>query len=285
MLLAAGATNITWAYPTVNPQNIARFIELGRQYPNAQLTGLVDSTYGLGVWTPLLEGAPPSLRLRVDLDPNYGRTGVPMTAEAVELARAVHRLGRLSGWHLYDGHIKGSRAEREVEVAKLAATMQMLQAQLQKDGIDVDVIGGGCYTFDIWPASIMPQVSPGSWVYSNAQHLAELSDIGWVAAGFVLATVVSSRNGTATLDLGAKAISPDKPPTKRFDGANDLVMMNEEHTVIRSDTLRAGDRVLLVPEHTCTTAYLYGKALVQSVDGHWEYRTQLGNERLISDLA
>jgi D-serine deaminase-like pyridoxal phosphate-dependent protein len=131
----------------------------------------------------------------------------------------------------------------------------------------------------------MRHVSPGTWVYSNAQHLRELAHHDWVAAGFVLTTVVSTRNGTSTLDAGAKAISPDKPLRQRFQGADEIVMMNEEHTVIRSDTLGTGDRLLLIPEHTCTTAYLYNNALVRSVDGRWEYRDQLGSERSVVALT
>jgi D-serine deaminase-like pyridoxal phosphate-dependent protein len=130
----------------------------------------------------------------------------------------------------------------------------------------------------------MPYVSPGTWVYSNAQHLRELAQHDWIAAGFVLTTVVSTRNGTSTLDAGSKAISPDKPQAQRFQGVGEIVMMNEEHTVIRNNTLNVGDRLLLVPEHTCTTAYLYSNALVRSLDGRWEYRDQLGNERSVVPL-
>ncbi|WP_334537008.1 Rid family hydrolase [Bradyrhizobium sp. AZCC 2230] len=285
MVLAAGATRVTWAFPTVNPQNIGRFVELATIFPKAELTGLVDSRKGLEVWTRLLDGAPPSINLRIDLDPEMGRTGVPMNQTALELARAVARLGRLAGWHLYDGHIRGAYDERKVEVQKLADTLETLQSGLRGDGIDVDAIGACSYTFDLWPRSVMRHVSPGTWVYSNAEHLRELAHHNWVAAGFVLTTVVSTRNGTATLDAGSKAISPDKPQRQRFQGVGDIVLMNEEHTVIRCDTLDTGDRLLLVPEHTCTTAYLYNHALVRSIDGQWGYRDQLGNERSIVALT
>jgi D-serine deaminase-like pyridoxal phosphate-dependent protein len=285
MVLAAGATRVTWAFPTVNPQNIGRFIELATVFPKAELTGLVDSRHGLDLWTRLLDGAPSSIRLRVDLDPGMGRTGIPMDETALELARAVAQLGRLAGWHLYDGYIRGGHDESKVEVQKLADTLEVLQSRLREDGIDVDVVGACSYTFDLWPRSVMRYVSPGTWVYSNAQHLRELGHHDWVAAGFVLTTVVSTRNGTSTLDAGSKAISPDKPLRERFQGVGEIVMMNEEHTVIRSDTLDTGDRLLLVPEHTCTTAYLYSNALVRSLDGQWEYRHQLGSERWIVALT
>jgi D-serine deaminase-like pyridoxal phosphate-dependent protein len=285
MVLAAGATRVVWAFPTVNPQNIGRFIELAALFPRAELTGLIDSRYGLDLWTRLLDGASPAIRLRVDLDPGMGRTGVTMDEAALDLAREVARLGRLAGWHLYDGHIRGAYDERKAAVQKLADTLEVLQSHLREDGIAVDVVGAGSYTFDLWPRSVMRHVSPGTWVYSNAQHLRELAHHNWIAAGFVLTTVVSTRNGTATLDAGSKAISPDKPLRQRFQGADEVVMMNEEHTVIRSDTLDTGDRLLLVPEHTCTTAYLYSNALVRSLDGRWEYRDQLGNERSVTALT
>jgi len=99
MVLAAGATRVVWAFPTVNPQNIARFIELAAVFPRAELTGLIDSRHGLDLWTRLLDGASPAIRLRVDLDPGMGRTGVVMDEAALELAREVARLGRFAGWH------------------------------------------------------------------------------------------------------------------------------------------------------------------------------------------
>ncbi|MDB5947048.1 MAG: putative serine dehydratase domain protein [Ramlibacter sp.] len=282
MILAAGGTRVTWAFPTVNPQNIGRFIELAAMFPTAELTGLIDSREGLDLWTRLLVGAPRSIRLRIDLDPGMGRTGAPMDQTALDLARAVARLGRLAGWHLYDGHIRGEHDERKVRVQGLADALGALQSNLRDEGIHVDAVGGCSYTFDLWPRSAMRHVSPGTWVYSNAQHLRELAHHDWVAAGFVLTTVVSTRNGTSTLDAGSKAISPDKAPQQRFHGVGEIVMMNEEHTVIRNETLATGDRLLLVPEHTCTTAYLYNKALVRSVGGQWEYRDQLGSQRSVS---
>jgi D-serine deaminase-like pyridoxal phosphate-dependent protein len=285
MVLAAGATQVTWAFPTVNPKNIERFIELAAAYPRAELTALVDSRYGVDVWTRLLDDAPRSIRLRVDLDPGFGRTGVPMNETALELAQTLAVLGRFAGWHIYDGHIRGALDERKAAVQKLIDALGVLQSSLRKDRIEVDAIGACSYTFDLWPRSVMRHVSPGTWVYSNAQHLRELAHHGWLAGGFVLTTVISTRNGTATLDAGTKAISPDKPLQQRFEGAGEVVLMNEEHTVIRSDTLAVGDRLLLIPEHTCTTAYLYSHALVRSVDARWEYRSQLGGERPITALG
>ena len=279
MVLQAGANSVTWAYPTVNPANVRRFVEAARRYPDATLVGMVDSTHGLQVWREALAGAPLNLKLRIDLDPGLGRTGAAMSKEALVLARAVHDLGRLAGWHIYDGHIKGDRDERRGQVAALAEKVTALQDTLRDEGIVCDVLAGGSYTFDLWPADLVSYVSPGSWTYSSAQHEIELDHLDWHPAAFVLTTVISNHDGTATLDAGCKAISPDKPLAERFRWDGKIMLMNEEHTVVEASRLPVGERLLLMPQHACTTAYLYNEALVRTSDGRWERRRQLGNAR------
>lgn len=280
MVLAAGAKKATWSYPTVNPVNVQRFVDCASQYPDAHITGLVDSDRGLEVWRNVLRDAPKNIDLRVDLDPGLHRTGVPMDATAVKLARAVHGIGRLAGWHIYDGHVKGTREERQAQVDAIADQVRALQAALAKEGIKTDAIAGGSYTFNLWPHDLAVYVSPGSWTYSSAQHDIELADLGWVPAAFVLSTVISTHPGTATLDAGVKAISPDKPLPERFRWEQGkIVLMNEEHAVVESRDLAVGDRLFLMPMHACTTAYLYSDALVKTSAGRWEHRAQLGSAR------
>lgn len=279
MVLEAGAKAVTWAYPTVNPANVHRFVEAAKKHPDAQLTGMVDSERGFEVWRAELKNAPDNIKLRIDLDPGLGRTGAPMDETALKLARAVHSLGRLSGWHVYDGHVKGNREERRVQVLALADKVRELRETLKKEGIDTDAIAGGSYTFNLWPADLTTFVSPGSWTYSSAQHDLELADLGWEPAAFVLATVISVHKGTATLDAGCKAISPDKPLADRFRWDGRIILQNEEHVVVESSDLSVGDRVFLMPQHACTTAYMYSDALVKTSSGGWEHRPQLGSAR------
>lgn len=279
MAVASGAPHVTWAYPTSNPANIRRFIDLGAANEAVELVGMVDSPRGLDAWRPLLRDAPGNLRLRIDLDPGLGRTGIAMSDQALDLARAVHDLGRLDGWHVYDGHVKGDRAERLSQVEAEAAAVVALAAGLRAEGIETDAIAGGSYTFNLWPHDVARFVSPGSWTYSSAQHDLELADLGWQPAAFVLATVIATHAGTATLDAGSKAISPDKPLAERFRWDGRIILMNEEHSVVESDRLQVGDRVFLMPQHACTTAYLYDEGLVKTKAGAWERRAQLGNAR------
>jgi 3-hydroxy-D-aspartate aldolase len=279
MVLDNGGLNVTWAYPTVNTANLMRFVDLAWRFPEAQLTGLVDSEHGAGTWGEALRGGPANISLRVDLDPGLGRTGIAISDAALNLARALHAIGRLAGWHVYDGHIKGDREARQHQVSELADRVRSLRDTLRNDGIETDMTGGGSYTFNLWPHDLASSVSPGSWTYSSAQHDLELADLGWQPAAFVIATTISVHAGTATLDAGCKAISPDKPLAERFRWSGRIMLMNEEHTVVESHDLAVGDRVLLMPQHACTTAYLYSEALVKTTGGAWERRPQLGAAR------
>ena len=278
MALAAGAPQVAWAYPTVNRAAIARVIAAAAAHPAARVDGLVDSHEGLAAWVAELAAQPAAnVRLRVDLDPGLGRTGIAMSDAAIDLARGTKEAGVFGGWHVYDGHIHDAdKAVRARRVDEIAARLRALLALAREAGIDGDVIAGGSYSFNLWPADLVARVSPGSFTYSSSEHAGDLADLGWRIAGYVVATVISVRAGTATLDAGAKAISPDKPMTQRFAGAGEIRFMNEEHVVVASDRLTVGERVALVPRHACTAAYLYERALVRGMDGQWAWREQLG---------
>jgi 3-hydroxy-D-aspartate aldolase len=207
LALEAGMRMVLWAYPTVNPANIARFVANARRYPAAQLVALVDSAEGIDAWQDALgQDRPQNLMFRVDLDPGMGRTGVPIGSAALDLARRLHRESCFAGWHVYDGHIKDmERDARQGKVNALVEMIENLRRQLEADCITSDVVAGTSYTLDLWPANVAAYVSSGSWTYSSDQHDRELAAAGWTPAAFVLATVISTRNGTATLDAGARA--------------------------------------------------------------------------------
>lgn len=272
---------VVWAYPTVNPLAIRRVAETARRHPDVQIEAIVDSQEGTQEWLAELDARPAAnVGLRIDLDPGLGRTGVPITRDALALADRIAQAERFRGWHVYDGHIQDpDRTLRERHVADIMERLRDLMVGAAERGLSTDLIAGGSYSFDLWPRDLARWVSPGSFTYSSSQHDRDLADVGWTIAAYVLSTVLSVRGDTATLDAGSKAISPDMPFASRFAGPGPIRLMKEEHVVVETDRLRVGEQVPLVPRHACTAAYLYGRALVRTAAGEWEYRDQLGSSR------
>ncbi|MFM0036886.1 alanine racemase [Paraburkholderia strydomiana] len=281
MVLEAGAKHVLWAYPTVNSAHIHTVLALARAHPAAQVDALVDSAAGVGAWRRATNEAPPAnLALLIDLDAGMGRTGAPMTVATLQLARTLAALGCFGGWHVYDGHIHDlNTATRRARVDAIVRQVAVLTRAADAEGLSTKLVAGGSYTFDLWPDTLADFVSPGSWTYSSAQHDLELPALGWTPSAYVLATVISRNGATATLDAGSKAISPDKPMAERFRWDGKIVMMSEEHVVVENTDLAVGDRVMLLPRHACTTAYLYPSARVLTTEGSWEVREQLGSRR------
>jgi D-serine deaminase-like pyridoxal phosphate-dependent protein len=168
---------------------------------------------------------------------------------------------------------------REARFLAVQALLNAMFERTEKLGLHTDIVGGGSYTFSFWAKHTKARVSPGAGSTRIHKHQADQPHRGWKVAAYVLSTVLSEHGGTLTLDAGSKAIAPDIPMDKRFVGLDKIVKMNEEHTTAVGANLTPGDRVALVPRHTCTTAYLYRRALVLTQSGDWEYRDQLGCER------
>lgn len=279
MVLEAGAAEVIWAYPSTNPASIRRVIAAARRHPEAAVSALVDSAECVALWRALLAGEAP-VRLRVDLDPGMGRTGLPFGDEAAALAHEIAAAGLFAGWHCYDGHIHGpDRAVRAAEVEAIADALSGFLAAAALGAAPWDLIVGGSYSYDLWPELPGIRRSPGSWVYSSMIHARDLPEQGWRQAAFVLASVVGSRGGRLTLNAGSKAVGADMVLGERFGWPGAIEAMSEEHTVVEGNGQSPGDVVLLTPGHACTTAYLYDKAWVRDLDGAWSQRTQLGARR------
>lgn len=272
MALDAGAAEVLWANPSVNRGAIERVVDAARRHRAASVSALVESREGLAIWRAALKDES-HVRLRVDLDGGMGRTGMPMDEPAVELARLLLGHGLFAGWHLYDGHARGAD--------EAGAVRSKLEEFLVKTGgrlAQSEIVVGGSYSFQHWHGARY-RVSPGSWIYSSSRHSRDLSHLGWRQAAFVLATVVSVRAASFTIDAGAKAIGADLALAERFAGTGRILGMSEEHTVVEGAGRAVGERVLLTPGHACTTAYLYDHAWVRNVDDGWTRRPQMGNQR------
>ncbi|MDP6788323.1 MAG: alanine racemase [Rhodospirillales bacterium] len=280
MVLAAGAREVLWAYPSVNPRAVGRVLAAARRYPEARLSALVDSRPGIDLWRAALgTERPPRVGLRLDIDPGLGRSGVPMGREARALAGELVEAGLFAGWHLYDGHLHDpDDGKRAAAVGQLATDLMAFVGDADPDPA-ADIVVAGSYTFDLWPPHACLRVSPGGWIYSSLRHARDLSHHEWRQGAYVLATVITAHGVSATLDAGLKAVGSDLPLAERFGWPNGIMDMTEEHSVVGGAGETPGNRVLLTPGHACTTAYLYSEAWVLGLDGGWQKKRQMGIER------
>ena len=281
MVLAAGAGEVLWAYPSVQGSAVERVIAAARQHPEARVSALVDSRPGFDLWHARLDGARPSpVRLYLDIDPGLGRSGVPFGPVARELAADLARAGVFAGWHLYEGHLHDpDRERRAAAVGRIASDLFDFLAEADPDPDASDIVAGSSYTFDLWPPHPRLRLSPGSWVFSSLRHARDLAHLGWRQGAYVLATVITGHGETVTLDAGLKAVGSDLPLGERFGWPDEIREMTEEYAVVGAAEMTIGERVLLTPGHACTTAYLYPEAWVRGLDGQWRIRPQMGIQR------
>jgi len=175
------------------------------------------------------------------------------------------------------GH--GYHAESEAALCDVAQreaeTLASLRDRAQKSGISLEEISVGAtptLRFSARQRGIT-ELRPGNYVYFDRTQVA----LG--AAGLddcaltVLATVVTAHPGRIVLDSGSKTLTNDTArgitmapgygAVLREDGSVDesLVVerLSEEHATVRvvgETRLKPGDRVRILPNHSCTVSNL-----------------------------
>ncbi|HJN75101.1 MAG TPA: alanine racemase [Myxococcota bacterium] len=268
-----GFTDITLAVP----------IALSR-VPSAVALGLgllVDSKEAVDV----VRAHPCSVWLKVDC--GNGRAGVdPHSDEAVVLARRLHEAPsvRFRGVLAHGGH---SYACRTVEQVRAVAEEERwvtvaFAGRLRAEGIPVEGISIGSTPTCVHGERFdgVTEVRPGNYVFFDAFGVA----IGSCSLADCAMTVVTSIIGvypnrkTAICDAGALALSKDPGPRHvdpdcghgvvcDLDGTPrdlKLVSLSQEHGKLTGDlrSIRVGDRLRIVPNHSCLAAALYPRYAV-----------------------
>lgn len=280
----AGFTDITWAVP-VAPSKLERCLAIARK---SRLILLVDHPAAVAALEEFAatHGATFDVMLKVDC--GYHRAGVdPDARESVELALAIARSKRLElrGLLTHAGHsyhaagtdqIVAIAAEERAAVGRLAATLAAQGVQ----GLVRSV--GSTPTMSVAPIEAVDEIRPGNYIFYDAFQASigscRLSD----CAAFVVAAVigVSATRRECLVDAGALALSKDAGPVHldpgfgygvvcRLDGVPlpaRLVSLSQEHGIVAWRDGGAlpsiGDRLRIVPNHSCLTAALHASYLV-----------------------
>ena len=283
----AGEPDIRIPYP-LNPVNADRVIAL---VDRTRLSFIVDHPVVAKQWSEAMSAAGKQVDVLVKVDVGFHRCGIdPSAADAVAMIRGVSRLPglRFRGLLSHAGHAYHAHSENELcEMAKNeAATLRDLVERCRRDGIQIEEVSAGATP----PARFSLQQDgftefrAGNYVYFDRTQVALGAATLDDCALTVLATVVSKPAPDRVIfDSGSKTLTSDGArgftPVPGFgvvieDGgtadANLLIeRLSEEHATVKvlsgSTPLEPGDRVRIVPNHSCVVSNLVDQAWI--VDG------------------
>ena len=265
----AGVRDLTWAFP-IDPTHIVHAQRIAAR-PRTTLRVTTDD---LGT-AQALAGSGLHVWLKVDCGTH--RAGVdPASPYAMAVARELGREDNLvfDGILTHSGH--AYRTKNRAEAAAVAEQERLLMVQfaqrLTVAGIPVRGISVGSTPAMAAVADLtgVTEARPGNYVFFDRTMVligcCDPPDVGVT----VLASVVSHQPGAdhCVTDAGALALSKDLGPAHlglapsfgdvKGRAGLQVASVSQEHGVIRGSPdalrgLRVGDRIEIVPNHSCLT--------------------------------
>lgn len=286
----AGIGDIRIPYP-LNPANADRLVSLSNR---THLSFIVDHPVVARQWSDALVRRGKRIDVLVKVDVGFHRCGIdPAAADAVTMIREVASLPglRLKGLLSHAGHAYHAHSEDDMKAMAEAEarTMTTLADRCRKAGVTIEEISAGATP----PArySIKQQgfteYRAGNYVYFDRTQVALGAATFDQCALTVLATVVSKPaadrivfdSGSKTLtNDGARGFSPAPgfgsvlrasggaaaSGDLRIDNGLLIERLSEEHATVKvlsgSTHLEPGDRVRIIPNHSCVVSNLVDQA-------------------------
>ena len=287
----AGIKNIRLPYP-VNPTNAPRLLAL---MDRAAISIIVDHPDVARGWSDAMRNAGRTLDVLVKVDVGFHRCGIDPNGDALGFLQTVASMPglKLRGLLSHAGHAYHAASEDELRAiaGQEAETLAGLKARAAASGIALEEISVGATPTLRFSAGQpgVTELRPGNYVYFDRTQLAlgaaSLDD----CALTVLATVVSKHDGRIILDCGSKTLTNDQARgiaaspgfgavlagdsdaldyAREVDEALTIERLSEEHATVRvtgTTRLEPGDRVRVVPNHSCVVSNLVD--VVRLVDG------------------
>jgi D-serine deaminase-like pyridoxal phosphate-dependent protein len=281
VFVEAGVQNIRLPYP-VNPFNAARLIAL---MDRATLSIIVDHLDVARGWSDAMLRAGRALDVLVKVDVGFHRCGIDPAGDAIGFLEAVAAMPglRLRGLLSHAGHAYHAASEDELRsvAAREAETLTALRDRATQAGIadtamfEISVGATPTLRFSAGLPGIT-ELRPGNYVYFDRTQVALGAATLDDCALTVLATVVSKPAADRIiLDCGSKTLTNDQArgitkaagygavlagdggSPRRVDEALTIERLSEEHATVRvagGTTLRPGDRVRVLPNHSCVVS-------------------------------
>lgn len=287
VMAAAGISDIRLPYP-VNPSNATRVLALTDR---AAVSIIVDHGDVATGWSDALQRSGRTLDVLIKVDVGFHRCGIDPVKDGVAFVQHVASMKglRLRGLLAHAGQSYHAASESELcaIAAAEAAALRALKEQAARSGIALDEISVGAtptLRFSAGEAGIT-ELRPGNYVYFDRTQVALGAAALDDCALTVLATVVTAHEGRIILDSGSKTLTNDGArgiatapgfgavlegdgESRRVDESLLIERLSEEHATVKvmgSTRLKPGDRVRVVPNHSCVVSNLVDA--VQLVDG------------------
>ena len=284
----AGIPNIRLPYP-INPWNAPRLLALMER---AAISIIVDHIDVAAGWSTAMQAAGRTLDVLVKVDVGFHRCGIDPAANALAFVQRIAAMKglRLVGLlsHAGQSYHATSADDLAAIAAAEAASLTALREAALRSGIALNEISVGATPTLRFSAGQpgVTELRPGNYVYFDRTQVALGAATLDDCALTVLATVVTKHDGRIILDCGSKTLTNDGArgitkaagfgavlvgdgeSPRRTDAALLVERLSEEHATVAvtgTTALKPGDRVRVVPNHSCVVSNLVDT--VQLVDG------------------
>jgi D-serine deaminase-like pyridoxal phosphate-dependent protein len=230
----------------------------------------VDSRLGIEQLSTAAQKAGVTIGVLIEIDIGMNRGGVQPGKPVLDLAEIISSAPGIhfEGIQSYEGHIvtledydeRKRRVERDfmpvIETKKL----------LEQKGFQTIISSGGTGTYDITGnLEGIDELQCGSYVLMDSAYKKIRPE--FENARYVLATVISDRLESKTVDVGLKGMGAEygTPEVIGHPEAESLGFA-EEHLRFKKLEANLGEKIRLIPPHGCTTNNLYSKMWITRND-------------------
>ena len=258
-LILSGIDDVLIANQIIEPSKIARLAYLAGC---CRLSVCVDREENILQLQDAAKVQNTTIYVFVEYDVFLRRCGVDTPEEFLKLAKLIESCDNLvfDGIQAYAGHLSHEEDYdvRRDQTALVEKRVKDLKNFVEENGIKVNEVSG-ISTGDIefrTKDTVYTEAQVGSYIYMDTGYHA--LDLKFKSSLFVLTQVVS-KNEFIVTDAGTKAISVDQHPPVFRDYVDRKVKLSEEHGRFDSEgvDLKIGDKILMIPSHSCTTMNLY----------------------------
>ncbi len=272
VMVAGGINDVFLAYPSWLDRPKAERLRALLERDGVRFAIGVDSLAGIERLAAALSGsvdARRALRVVIEVDPHYGRTGVAPEG-AGELAEAMQRAGlTVAGAFTHGGHAYAGGDAIQSAAADEVSALTSAAESLRAAGIEPEVLSAGSSPTALRAtAEPVTEVRPGTYLIGDRQQVAlGVSPPDGVAIA-VAATVVSDAvAGQVVINAGAKSLTKDVPAYLPGHGhlpaypEGIIERVSDYHGQVRfpdgANRPSVGEVVAVVPNHACPVIDLY----------------------------